>query len=61
MKRIDKATERKLYWLFIPMGMVVVWIITYLWFDINLLERCFGVFFSVSFLIQYPTQGGSRL
>ncbi len=47
MKRIDKATERKLYWLFIPMGMVVVWIITYLWFDINLLERCFGVHIDV--------------
>lgn len=43
MKRIDKATERKLYWLFIPMGMVVVWIITYLWFDLNLLERCLGI------------------
>lgn len=30
MKRIDKVTQRKLYWLFIPMAMVVVWEMAYL-------------------------------
>lgn len=43
MKRIDKVTQRKLYWLFIPMAMVVVWEMTYLWFGMNLLETWFGV------------------
>lgn len=43
MKSIDKVTQRKLYWLFIPMAMVVVWEIAYLWFGMNLLETWFGV------------------
>ncbi len=43
MKRIDKVTQRKLYWLFIPMAMVVVWEMAYLWFGMNLLETWFGV------------------
>lgn len=43
MKRIDKQTERKLYWLFIPMALVVLWEILYLWFGVNLIERCFGL------------------
>lgn len=43
MKRIDRRTERRLYWLFVPMGLVVVWLIAYLWFGVNLLDRCFGV------------------
>ena len=42
MKRIDKRTQRKLYWLFIPMALVVVWMMLYLWFGVNLLDRWFG-------------------
>lgn len=36
MKRIDKKTERRLYWLFIPMGAVVLCLILDLWFGIGL-------------------------
>ena len=42
MKRIDKRTQRKLYWLFIPMALVVVWMMLYLWLGVNLLDRWFG-------------------
>lgn len=42
MKRIDTQTQRKLYWLFIPMALVVVWMMLYLWFGVNLLDRWFG-------------------
>lgn len=42
MKRIDPDTRRKLYWLFTPMALVVVWMIVYLWWDVNLLELWFG-------------------
>ena len=43
MKRIDKRTERRLYWLFVPMALVTVWLITFLWFDVNLLQACLGM------------------
>ena len=43
MKRIDKETEQKLYWLFTPMALVFVWMIVYLWFNVNLLEKWFGL------------------
>lgn len=43
MKRIDKRTGRRLYWLFVPMALVTVWLITFLWFDVNLLQACLGM------------------
>ena len=36
MKHIDKKTEQKLYWLFIPMALVVVTLILDLWFGVDL-------------------------
>ena len=36
MKRIDKQTERRLYWLFTPMAIVVVALILELWFGVDL-------------------------
>lgn len=36
MKRIDKKTERKLYWLFIPMAIVVILLMLDLWFGMNI-------------------------
>lgn len=43
MKQIDKATERKLYWLFTPMALVVAALILDLWFgvDLNFLSWCY--------------------
>lgn len=43
MKRIDINTQRKLYWLFAPLAIVVVIEIIYLWFNINLLSLWFGL------------------
>lgn len=43
MKRIDINTQRKLYWLFIPLAVVVLLEIIYLWFNINLLNLWFGL------------------
>lgn len=43
MKRIDINTQRKLYWLFIPLAIVVLIEITYLWFNVNLLNLWFGL------------------
>lgn len=43
MKRIDKETERKLFWLFIPMALVVLAMILELWFGINLPRQLFGL------------------
>lgn len=43
MRHIDKATERKLYWLFIPMAIVAVMAMIYLWFDIDLIQKWFGI------------------
>lgn len=42
MKRIDIDTQRKLYWLFIPLAVVVALEMIYLWFDLNLLDLWFG-------------------
>lgn len=42
MKSIDKKNVRKLYWLFTPMVLVVVWLIVFLWFGVNLLDDWFG-------------------
>lgn len=42
IKRIDKETQRKLYWLFIPMAIVVAIEMAYLWFDVNILDLWFG-------------------
>lgn len=42
IKRIDKETQRKLYWLFIPMAIVVTIEMAYLWFDVNILDLWFG-------------------
>ena len=42
MKRIDKRTQRKLQLLVNPMALVVVWMMLYLWFGVNLLDRWFG-------------------
>ncbi len=43
MKRIDVKTQRKLYWLFIPLVIVVLLEMTYLWFNVNILKLWFGV------------------
>lgn len=43
IKRIDKSTERKLYWLFIPMAVVCVWLMVYLFSGVNLLLDWFGI------------------
>lgn len=43
MKLIDKTTERRLYWLFTPMALVMVWFILYIWFDIDVLKLLSGV------------------
>lgn len=43
MKRIDINTQRKLYWLFTPLAVVVLLEIIYLWFNINLLDLWFGL------------------
>lgn len=43
MKRLNPKTQRKLYWLFTPMILVGAIIITYLWFDINLLNHWFNI------------------
>lgn len=43
MKRIDVKTQRKLYWLFIPLVIVVLLEMIYLWFNVNLLELWFGL------------------
>ncbi len=43
MKRIDIKTQRKLYWLFIPLVIVVLLEMTYLWFNVNIIELWFGV------------------
>ena len=42
IKRIDKETQRKLYWLFIPMAIVVAIEMAYLWFDVNILDLSFA-------------------
>lgn len=38
MKHLDKKTQRKLYWLFIPLAIVVLLEILYLWFNINIFK-----------------------
>lgn len=43
MKRIDIKTQRKLYWLFTPLAIVVLIEMIYLWFNLNLLELWFGL------------------
>ncbi len=43
MKRIDSKTQQKLYWLFIPLALVVMIEMTFLWFNINLIESVFGM------------------
>jgi hypothetical protein len=43
MKRIDVKTQRKLYWLFIPLVIVVLLEMSYLWFNVNLLDLWFGI------------------
>ena len=43
MKRIDEKTQQKLYVLFIPLFIVVLIEIAYLWFDKNLLTILFGL------------------
>lgn len=43
MKRIDIKTQRKLYWLFIPLVAVVSIEMLYLWFDVNIFKLWFGI------------------
>ncbi len=43
MKRIDIKTQRKLYWLFIPLLAVVSIEMLYLWFNVNLLKLWLGI------------------
>ena len=43
MKRIDVKTQRKLYWLFILLVIVVLLEMSYLWFNVNLLNLWFGI------------------
>ena len=43
MKRIDVKTQRNLYWLFIPLVIVVLLEMSYLWFNVNLLNLWFGI------------------
>lgn len=43
MKRIDTKTQKKLYWLFIPLAIVVIIEMTYLWFKVNIIQRCFNI------------------
>lgn len=43
MKRIDIKTQRKLYWLFIPLATVVSIEMLYLWFNVNILKLWFGI------------------
>lgn len=43
MKRIDVKTQRNLYWLFIPLVIVVLLEMSYLWFNVNLLDLWFGI------------------
>ena len=43
MKRIDVKTQRKLYWLFIPLVIVVLFEMSYLWFNVNLLNLLFDI------------------
>lgn len=43
MKRIDVKTQRNLYWLFIPLVIVVLLEMSYLWFNVNLLNLLFDI------------------
>lgn len=43
MKRIDKNSQKKLYWSFLPMAIIVVLEILYICFDYDLLNRWLGI------------------
>ena len=43
MKRIDSKTQQRLYVLFIPLAIVSIIEIVYLWFDKNILKILFGL------------------
>lgn len=43
IKQLSPDVERKLLWLFVPMALVVIWEMSYLWFDYNILDRWFGI------------------
>ena len=43
MKHLDKKTQVKLSWLFIPLAIVVLIEVIYLWFNVNIPKLWFGI------------------